>query len=157
MNVPMVSTRAIDAATCAGRVYRNAGNFPAIAQIPPGSRVLDCGCGAGDNARLLTERACRVTGITISADERSAAGTYCDDIYVADLEQEVPELADHSFDVVLMSHVLEHLAHPERALNLARRVLAPNGILVVALPNVLFFLNRFDMLRGRFEYTTTGL
>jgi SAM-dependent methyltransferase len=44
-------------------------------------------------------------------------------------------LSDESYDVVLASHVLEHIANPIRALDSWRRVLRPLGLLVVVVPN----------------------
>lgn len=39
------------------RVYANAGNPPLLALLKdPIQRVLDVGCGAGDNAALLKQR-----------------------------------------------------------------------------------------------------
>jgi SAM-dependent methyltransferase len=142
---------------CAQKVYQNAGNLPLLRMIPPNSRVLDCGCGAGDNARILKSYGCRVTGITISASEREAALAHCDEVHLADLEDGIPEQVAGSFDVVLFSHVLEHLVHPGNVLRDARRLLMPKGLIAVALPNVLEYHNRFDFLMGRFEYTSGGI
>ena len=78
--------------TVADRVYDNAGN-PALLALAPASpgRALDCGCGAGANARLLRERGWEVTGITLSARERDLASRHCVRVVLADLEQALPE------------------------------------------------------------------
>lgn len=142
----------------ADRCYENAGNEPLLALLPdrPG-RALDCGCGAGDNARLLAERGWRVTGITLSEQEREAASAFCDDVWIADLNQPFPDGVEQGYDVVLLSHVLEHLARPEMLLAEAARVLAPGGVVAVALPNVLFYPIRLAALLGRFDYTDAGI
>jgi SAM-dependent methyltransferase len=44
-------------------------------------------------------------------------------------------LVRNSFDVVHMSHVLEHCIDPRKALAEARSLLAPNGTLVIEVPN----------------------
>lgn len=42
---------------CAERVYANAGNPPVLALLEGAvQRVLDVGCGAGDNAALIKRR-----------------------------------------------------------------------------------------------------
>src|SRR6266849_45812 len=71
-----------------GLIYRNDGNRPLLAMLSgqPGS-VLDCGCGPGDNARLLKELGWRVTGVTMDVQERTAALPFCDDVLIADLER----------------------------------------------------------------------
>ncbi|WP_131746286.1 class I SAM-dependent methyltransferase [Frankia sp. Cppng1_Ct_nod] len=139
-------------------LYRNAGNTTLLDLIckEPG-RVLDCGCGAGDNARLLTGRGWKVTGITIDPVERTAAEEFCEVVHLSDLKVGLPFAGDGSYDLVLLSHVLEHLADPTHLLEEARRVVADDGLVAVALPNVLHYSQRVKFLRGEFEYTQTGV
>jgi 2-polyprenyl-3-methyl-5-hydroxy-6-metoxy-1,4-benzoquinol methylase len=140
------------------RVYQNSGNLPLLELLPPPvGRILDCGCGAGDNARLLSERGWKVTGITLSRGEQIVASAHCERVFIADLEYGLPADIGQGYDVILLSHVLEHLIHPKRLLDDAKRVLASNGLLAVALPNALVYSNRLRLLLGRFEYTEAGL
>ena len=133
-------------------------NLALLDLLPPkGGRVLDCGCGAGDNARVLRARGCSVMGITKSESERDIALSRCDGVLIHDLETGIPEEVGANYDVVLMSHVLEHLVNPERVLTDARARLAPGGLLAVALPNVLTLHTRLSFLLGKFEYTETGI
>jgi SAM-dependent methyltransferase len=143
---------------CSQRTYQNAGNPPLLALLPSGGEgaVLDCGCGAGDNARILASMGWTVDGVTISADEASLAARYCRRVEVANLEAGLPPL-DTSYDVVLMSHVLEHLVSPGPLLSDVKAVLAPAGRIAVALPNVLLWRNRLAFLGGSFEYTQEGI
>jgi 2-polyprenyl-3-methyl-5-hydroxy-6-metoxy-1,4-benzoquinol methylase len=138
--------------------YQNQGNRTLIAMLPrsPG-RLLDCGCGAGDNARLLRALGWRVTGITIDAREREAALPFCDEVLLADLERGLSDDVPERFDVVLMSHILEHLAHPGHLLADVRRRLGPGGVAAVALPNVLNYRQRLRFLRGNFAYEDDGV
>jgi 2-polyprenyl-3-methyl-5-hydroxy-6-metoxy-1,4-benzoquinol methylase len=119
--------------------------------------VLDCGCGAGDNARILAARGFQVTGITLSEGEGAAARANCERVLIADLEVGLPSDVGDGFSVVLMSHVLEHLVDPTAVLRDARRVLSPDGFLAVALPNVLVYPNRARLVSGRFDYTDAGI
>ena len=140
------------------KVYRNRGNPPLLGLLPEKSgRVLDCGCGAGDNAQLLQARGWKVTGITLSPAEQSAAAAFCERVHLADLETGLPDSVSGPFDVVLLSHVLEHLVAPEKLLDAIKSVLAPDGILAVALPNVLYYPVRLGALFGKFEYTVEGI
>ncbi len=138
--------------------YRNGGNSDLLdlIDIRPG-RALDCGCGAGDNARLLRARGWRVTGVTIDPSERAAAGVECERVELADLNDGLSFASDGSYQLVLLSHILEHLAEPAPLLAEARRVVEPAGRILVALPNVLHYRQRAQFLLGRFEYTETGL
>ena len=145
--------------TCVGRVYQNSGNarlLQLLSSLSP-QEALDCGCGAGDNARVLTSWGWKVTGITISPDEYAAAAPFCQYVYLSDLENGLPQSVLGPYRLVLISHVLEHLVHPEKLLHDVRRLLTPDGILAVALPNVVFWKHRVAFLLGRFEYTPNGI
>lgn len=52
---------------------------------------------------------------------------------VADINEKIP-IPDNSFDTVIMNNVLEHLHNPQRAINECKRVLKPNGVLLVTVP-----------------------
>jgi len=145
--------------SCDNRVYRNAGNLPLLRSLPldPPGRALDCGCGAGDNARALRAARWQVTGITISPDEAAHARQSCESVYIANLEQGIPAAAAGPFDLILFSHVLEHLRDPRPAIHDARRLLTPSGVIAVALPNVLFWRQRLEFLLGRFHYEDAGI
>ena len=138
-------------------IYKNEGNIGLLNLLPssPG-RILDCGCGAGDNARILNDRGWRVTGVTIDAKEQEVAKRFCEAVHIANLENGIPADVDGMFDAVLASHVLEHLARPERLLHEVRQRLNPGGVLGVALPNIAHYSQRISRLRGQFDYTETG-
>src|SRR5262249_2211814 len=51
----------------------------------------------------------------------------------------------------------EHLCFPDRLLREVKHALRPGGSLVVALPNMLFYRNRWRLFCGRLEYETGGL
>lgn len=148
----------VHAPRVAEKIYSNAGNLPLLDLLPAeAGRVLDCGCGAGDNARVLRSRGWRVTGITLSEKEQRLAAEHCERVLVADLEDPLPDAIGGGYDAVVLSHVLEHLVDPQRLLSRIKGVLAPGGVVVVALPNVLFYPVRLRALFGRFDYTSDGI
>lgn len=53
---------------------------------------------------------------------------------------------NNSFDCVVLAEVLEHVYSPYRVLEEVRRVLAPDGILIISVPNNLTFSNIFQHL-----------
>jgi predicted SAM-dependent methyltransferase len=61
------------------------------------------------------------------------------------------------FDCIVCSHILEHLVQPEKLLKRLLTLLSSEGTLLVALPNVLFWHQRWEFVRGRFKYTDGGL
>lgn len=138
-------------------IYRNKGNIGLLNLLSPTpGRILDCGCGAGDNARILSERGWRVTCVTIDPREQDSVRQFCESVHLADLENGLPQDLNGLFDAVLASHVLEHLAKPERLLQDVSKLLSPGGILAVALPNIAHYSQRMSLMRGRFSYTETG-
>lgn len=98
-----------------------------------GRCFLDVGCGAG--ARL--DRAAQLGWVTYGLDlgERAVAAAAGRGHRVAVGSAEHLPFPTASMHLVMMSHVLEHLADPLQALREARRVLAPEGLLSVAVPN----------------------
>lgn len=129
-----------------------------LALIPPGRRVLDVGCASGYLARLLRARGYEVTGVEIDPAAAREARAYCETVYeisAEDLDRIPAESGP--YDAVIFGDVLEHLAHPEAALNGVHRLLAPDGAVVVSLPNIVFFSARLKILLGRFDYTRDGL
>ena len=94
----------------------------AIAETGP-SRVLDVGCGAGEFAALLT--APEVVCVDRSPAAVRAARARGLTARVADAE-ELP-FADGSFDVVVASWMLYHVADRARAIGEMARVLTPDG------------------------------
>lgn len=122
--------------------------------------VLDIGCGCGDNAALIKDKypGCKVFGVTISQAEADMAQQHLERCWVFDVEQEMPDdLAAQSFDVLVFSHILEHLRNPSQTLADFTRLLAPGGVVFIAVPNILSWCQRIQFLFGRFEYKAAGV
>jgi SAM-dependent methyltransferase len=117
--------------------------------------LLDLGCGTGSNLELLSDRGFEVVGLTLSNEEAIACSNRGHSVVVADASVRLP-FADDSFDVVFASHVLEHLADPWNLLGEVKRVLAPQGVVYAAIPNVVFIKSRLEYLCGRFRYEDSG-
>jgi SAM-dependent methyltransferase len=103
----------------------------------PGSRVLDAACGTGYGSSLLVGAgAASVVGVDRNRWRvgyarrtfRSSALTY----EVGDCE--ALRFDEDSFELVVSSNTMEHLAHPERFLAGVARALTPSGRLLVAVP-----------------------
>lgn len=139
--------------------YENQGNPSLLALLPDtATSILDIGCGAGDNARLLAATGRSVDGITLSESEAITVRQVCGDVFVHDLESGLPPQVQKTYDAVVCSHVLEHLRWPDRLLREVRKLLRPaEGVLLVALPNVLYYKNRWRLLTGHFDYSESGL
>jgi SAM-dependent methyltransferase len=102
------------------------------AYAQPHFAVLDAGCGSGRVFQhRLAGRVRRVVGADVTNEPRG--NTSIDDAVRADLSA-LP-LRGASFDLVVMSHVAEHLVEPERVFRELARVLRPGGRLLLLTPN----------------------
>jgi 2-polyprenyl-3-methyl-5-hydroxy-6-metoxy-1,4-benzoquinol methylase len=130
-------------------VYRNAGNAPLLALVPEGAlNILDVGCGAGDNARILQARGCTVYGLTLSDEEARLARPFCKDVFVKNAEFEDLDLPDKSLHLIICSHVLEHMIQPAATLTRLCRYLKDGGHVLIAVPNMAQWRLRLRFLRG---------
>ncbi len=96
--------------------------------------VLDVGCGGGLFLRLLGERGHRVVGLDFSLGAASAAWRHNGVPAVCSSLSQAP-FAPGSCAAVTMFHVLEHLYDPVSDLDAAYDLLAPDGRLIVQVPN----------------------
>jgi 2-polyprenyl-3-methyl-5-hydroxy-6-metoxy-1,4-benzoquinol methylase len=138
-------------------LYSNAGN-PAVLSLVPSSasKILDLGCGAGDNAKLLRARGHEVWGVTLSDAEAERARTSMIQVWVGSAESLSLPVPPHFFDVLLMSHVLEHFAHPADVLCRFAPYVRAGGLLVAAVPNMAHWRVRLRILRGDWGRDDTG-
>jgi 2-polyprenyl-3-methyl-5-hydroxy-6-metoxy-1,4-benzoquinol methylase len=143
------------------RIYKNVGNPPLLALLEGRvRRVLDVGCGSGDNAALLKSRypGCEIFGITYSAAEAQLARRTMAACWVADIEADLPaEITALRFDTIIFSHVLEHLRDPGVVVSRFTRLLQNGGAAIIAVPNALSYAMRWQFLRGDFEYQSEGV
>lgn len=119
--------------------------------------VLDLGCGSGAlGAALRNSRPCKVTGLTFSEDEAAVAETRIDRVILGDLNTfDFSALGD--FDCIIMSHILEHLYSPNAVLGRIGSALRPGAVIIVALPNILFWKQRKEFIMGRWRYQDGGI
>jgi len=137
--------------------YKNEGNTEVLNAVPKESKfILDVGCGAGDNARILNAQNKVVDCITISEKEASIVKSICRNVFICDLENGLPE-TDAKYDVILCSHIIEHIAYPEKLLSDFKKVMHDNSVLIIALPNFLDYKTRLKILLGNFDYEQSGI
>ncbi len=117
--------------------YEHWHRYAFACQLVQGKRVLDLACGEGYGSHLLASRASKVIGI----DNASEAIAHASTKYVENnLEYRLGdatqiELADASVDVVVCFETLEHLGEQSQMLAEFRRVLTPEGLLVISTPD----------------------
>lgn len=105
------------------RLHQNKGN------------LLDIGAGTGDFLLFAKNNGWHTIGIEPSEKAKAVAKKKG----VA-FEASTQNLEDHSFDVITMWHVLEHVPNVENQIKELRRLLKPEGTIIIAVPN----FNSFD-------------
>jgi methionine biosynthesis protein MetW len=119
--------------------------------VPPGSRVLDLGCGDGALLeQLQRERGCTGYGIEIDDANVHACVQRGVNVVQLNLDEGLPMFGDNSFDVVLQVDTLQHLRNAETMLRETARV---GRIGIVSFPNFAHWPNRLAILRGRMPVT----
>ncbi len=147
--------------------YEHVHRYALAAELVRGKVVLDAACGEGYGANILAGEAKSVTGVDISADAvRHAMARYRAD----NLEFEVADccalpFADGRFDAVVSFETLEHLESQEALLAEFRRVLKPEGFLVISSPDKAIYTDRLqnrnpfhvrELYREEFERLLAG-
>jgi len=128
-------------------VHRYAFARPLVA----GRQVLDAACGEGYGSALLASSASRVTGVDLSAESIDHAQRR---YRSANLEFRVADclalpFPDDGFDCVVSYETLEHLSNHDGLLREFRRVLRPDGCLVLSSPDKAVYT---DKLKNRNEF-----
>ena len=139
------------------KIHSNSGNKAVIENIKGDNRkILDVGCGNGDNAKILKARNHIVDGISLSLTEGDSAKEHLRAVFIHNLEQGLPDSLVDKYDYVICSHVIEHIAYPEKLLKDIKSVLKDDGQLIVALPNVMNYRFRWELLKGNFPFKESG-
>jgi len=95
--------------------------------------LLDVGCGTGDFLKTAKDNGWKIKGVEPNSNARKIANLKNDN-NVLDVDA-IKQFDDHSFDVITLWHVLEHLPNLNQEIQNLNRLLKPNGRLIIAVPN----------------------
>lgn len=141
--------------------YFSSTRFNILDLVPRYSpRVLEVGCGSGQTLAMLKEKnLCGQTvGIELFAEAADKAQKRVDQIYCLDIESKTLPETIGTFDLILLLDVLEHLLDPWTVLKkLVAGHLAPEGRVIVSLPNARHFSLVIPLLFGKFDYKERGI
>ena len=99
----------------------------------PGTMV-DIGCSSGNFLEAAQRRGWRATGIELDPETARRTAIRCNvPVHAGSGVVQLERLG--SFDLIVMSHWLEHVPDPADALRIARRHLAPGGLVLLRVPN----------------------
>ena len=150
-NTPIVDYAAHSMYICAATYPPKTEHYERIVQncldsgITRNASVLDVGCALGNQMQKFLEAGfASVSGISISPEEVEQCRS-------RGLEAGVQNVEDHpvghrQFDLVILSHVLEHIPEPVPFLRALRRWVKPTGSLYVEVPNAIHYADYFTSI-----------
>ena len=118
--------------------YEHWHRYHFAAPLVAGREVLDIACGAGYGSALLARRAAHVTGADISlaaVDHARARYASMANVEFRQADCAALPFTDASFDAVVSFETIEHIAAQEAFLVEVRRVLRPDGLVILSCPN----------------------
>jgi len=125
--------------------------------------LLDIGCGTGDFLQVAKTNHWDVFGIEPNEQARSIANKKTNNV-VFDID-ELSKFEASSFNVITLWHVLEHLPNLEEQISIFKKLLKPNGVLIIAVPNYKSYDARyyknfwaaFDVPRHLWHFSKTSI
>jgi SAM-dependent methyltransferase len=124
--------------------YEHFHRYVLAGELATGKRVLDAACGEGYGSAHLARTAKTVIGVDVSEDAISHAS----ERYLADnLEFQAADgcnlpFGDNEFECIVSFETLEHLEDQSGLLKEFRRVLEPDGFLLISSPDKAVYSDR---------------
>lgn len=125
----------------------------------PEACILEVGCGTGDTgAKAISEGKCRLyCGIEISTKAAKKAREQLHQIVVGDVESEELPWKENTFDVLIISEVLEHLVDPWAVLRKLKPLLKQGALVFASSPNVAHYKVINSLIRGDWSLADSGV
>ncbi|RKF05136.1 methyltransferase family protein [Tenacibaculum lutimaris] len=92
--------------------------------------ILDVGAGTGDFLKVCKTGGWKITGIEPSDKAREYAESKNIVLY-----ENLNQVENNQFDVITLWHVLEHIPNLVEYIKQLKKLLKPNGVLIIAVPN----------------------
>jgi 2-polyprenyl-6-hydroxyphenyl methylase/3-demethylubiquinone-9 3-methyltransferase len=113
--------------------------------LPIGAKILDIGVYPPHLFTAFEQLGYKLSGISSQHEKVKLKN-----ISILNIEKEKFPYKNNEFDLILMTEVIEHLtANPVVYLSEIKRVLKPNGYLLITTPNAVHLKNRMKVLFGK--------
>lgn len=132
-----------------------------VKKTPPQDRgnlmLLSLGCANGVVEQKIKNRtSIKVYGLEASRKNANNAEKKGIEMSIGDVTQKFP-FEDHSFDFVFAGEIIEHLVDTKKFLREIKRVLKPNGFLILTTPNLAHIVDRVRFIFGKAPRQTNPL
>lgn len=126
--------------------------------INPAAALLEVGCGAGNTAAAAKRlgRSGFAAGIELFEDAGMAARDQLDEVVIGNVETVDLPWPEATFDILIMSEVLEHLVDPWTVLKRLLPLLKPGAIVLASSPNVSHWHLIRELIAGDWQLTDSG-
>lgn len=117
--------------------------------LPGDARILDVGCGDGFHLNLLKKygkAGWTLEGVDIDRRAAQMAEKAGLKVHIGTIEE--LDLPENTYDLAFMIQTIEHVEKPEKVLSAVRKILKPNGKLVVVTDNTGSF--DFALFKGSY-------
>lgn len=134
-------------------------DFVRLLPRDPSAAILELGCGTGATGALALARgrAGRYAGIELMEQAGNKAREVLTEVHIGDVERMEFNWAPASFDVLILSEVLEHLVEPAKTLDKLGRFIRPGGLVLASSPNISHWRVLKEFAMGRFHQTDSGV
>ena len=141
--------------------YYNGARVDLLELVEPGvERVLDIGCGEGNNTSYLRHLgASDIWGVEMSSEAAKQAKTKMDFVFKGTIEAFLESSqAQAQFDLIILGDVLEHLVDPWSVVDKLTELLSENGQILISLPNIRHIAVILPLfLKGEWRYESSGI
>lgn len=131
-----------------------------IDNIKENSVVLEFGPASGRLTRYLkNEKNCKVYIVELDEEAGLIAAKDAEDYVIGDIQdyEWTKKFSGIKFDYILFADVLEHLTQAEKVVKAAAKMLKDGGKMCISVPNIAHNSVIINLLKNRFEYTSTGI
>jgi 2-polyprenyl-3-methyl-5-hydroxy-6-metoxy-1,4-benzoquinol methylase len=102
-----------------------------INSLTNGGRILDIGCGFGWLLKSLNDK-WEKYGLEPDSNAAKIASQNC---FIKNMSFEEDVYPENHFDIINMHHVIEHIDNPLKTMKEIKKILKPNGKLIIATPD----------------------
>ncbi len=141
----------------------SANSLSLIAQeIRPCTSVLEFGPASGRLTKYLSEKKCKVSIVEIDEEAGNKSIQYAYKGFIGKEQGDIENYywadnLDELFDYIIFADVLEHLKYPDEVLERCKEYLAPEGSILISIPNIAHNSIIIDLINDEFHYNELGL